>query len=135
MSEPRDITVLIAARNEAVNLPKCLGSLKPVRRVLVIDLDSTDGSDRIARELGAEVVSFDWNGRYPRKRQWALDYLEIDTAWVMLSGGEPWAKYAAEARANAAHYRWDQCSPSLAAVFAELTLSAPGAGVTGLTLT
>lgn len=84
MTEPRDITVLIAARNEAVNLPKCLGSIKPVRRVLVIDSHSTDGSDRIARELGADVVPFTWNGRYPRKRQWTLDHLKIDTAWVIL---------------------------------------------------
>lgn len=84
MSEPLDITVLIATRNEAANIGICLKHLEPVRRVLVIDSNSTDETVLIARQHGAEVVSFEWNGQYPRKRQWALDQLGVTTAWVML---------------------------------------------------
>lgn len=84
MHEPLDITVLIAVRNEAANMERCLARLEPVKRVLVVDSGSTDGTIEIARRLGAEVVPFIWNGRYPRKRQWALDNLGISTGWVIL---------------------------------------------------
>lgn len=84
MSEPLNITILIAVRNEAANMEHCLASLEPVKRVLVVDSGSTDGTVEIARRHGAEVVQFSWNGRYPRKRQWALDHLGISTDWVIL---------------------------------------------------
>jgi glycosyltransferase involved in cell wall biosynthesis len=84
MADALDITVLIATRNEAANLGFCLDSLVPVRRVLVVDSHSTDGTPECAKERGAEVVPFAWNGVYPRKRQWALNQLDIDTRWVLL---------------------------------------------------
>lgn len=79
------VTVLVAAKNEAVNLPKCLAAVVGrVDRVLVLDSHSTDGSAYIARRHGAEVVQFDHRGGYPKKRQWALDTLDIRTDWVFL---------------------------------------------------
>ena len=41
-------------------------------------------SCEIAAEYGAEVVQFDYEGGYPKKRQWALDNLPVDTPWVLL---------------------------------------------------
>lgn len=79
-----DITVIVPTRNEAANIRCCLESLRPARRILVLDSNSTDATDRIATSHGADVVPFQWNGRYPRKRQWALDHLDIDTEWVLL---------------------------------------------------
>jgi glycosyltransferase involved in cell wall biosynthesis len=84
MNEPLDITVLIAARNEAANMAACLDSLVPVRRILVVDSQSSDATVELSAARGAEVVQFVWNGQYPRKRQWALDRLNITTGWVML---------------------------------------------------
>ena len=79
------ITVLIAAKNEAANLPKCLAALTGrVGRVIVIDSQSTDGSTELAQAAGAEVVQFHYAGGYPKKRQWALDTLPINTDWVFL---------------------------------------------------
>jgi glycosyltransferase involved in cell wall biosynthesis len=79
------VTVLVAAKNEAVNLPKCLAAVVGrVDRVLVLDSHSTDGSADVARRHGAEVVQFDHRGGYPKKRQWALDTLDIRTDWVFL---------------------------------------------------
>lgn len=78
------ITVLLAARNEEANLPKCLASLRPVCRVVVLDSGSTDRTVEIAKQAGAEVVSFIYAGGYPKKRQWALDNLTIQTPWVLL---------------------------------------------------
>ncbi|MEO2091698.1 MAG: glycosyltransferase family 2 protein [Gemmataceae bacterium] len=82
---PLPVTVLIAAKNERVNLPKCLAAvIGRAVRVVVLDSHSTDGSADIARECGAEVVQFDHRGGYPKKRQWALDTLDIRTDWVFL---------------------------------------------------
>ena len=78
------ITVLIAARNEAANISRCLGALKPARRVVVLDSQSSDGTAELARQYGAEVVPFHYAGGYPKKRQWAMDSLKIDTPWILL---------------------------------------------------
>lgn len=78
------VTVLLAARNEAPNLSKCLSALGRAERVIVIDSCSADGTAEIARAAGAEVVQFSYAGGYPKKRQWALDNLEIRTPWIFL---------------------------------------------------
>jgi glycosyltransferase involved in cell wall biosynthesis len=78
------ITVLLAAKNEAVNLPRCLAALKPGARTILLDSHSTDATADIALSHGAEVVQFDYRGGYPIKRQWALDRLAIATPWVLL---------------------------------------------------
>ncbi|MBL8330564.1 MAG: glycosyltransferase family 2 protein [Rubrivivax sp.] len=76
------ITVLLAVKNEASNLPKCLAALHPAQRVLVIDSHSTDLTPDIATQWGAEVHQFSYAGGYPKKRQWALDQIPIHTDWV-----------------------------------------------------
>jgi len=78
------ITVLIAAKNEEANLPRCLEACAPAERVVLLDSNSTDATPQIAREHGAEVVQFDYGGGYPKKRQWALDSLNIETDWIFL---------------------------------------------------
>ena len=78
------ITVLIAAKDEAINLPRCLGALTPATRVLVLDSHSVDQTESIALHHGAEVVQFEYRGGYPKKRQWALENIDISTPWVML---------------------------------------------------
>jgi glycosyltransferase involved in cell wall biosynthesis len=82
--EKLPVTVLLAAKNEAVNLPRCLGALGPASRVVVLDSHSTDATAEIARSHGAEVVQFDYRGGYPKKRQWALEHAAIGTPWVLL---------------------------------------------------
>ena len=78
------ITVLIAAKNEAANLPRCLSSLSPVKRVVLLDSHSTDGTVELARNASIEVVQFNYEGGYPRKRQWALENLAVETPWIFL---------------------------------------------------
>ncbi|WP_295436361.1 glycosyltransferase family 2 protein [uncultured Thiodictyon sp.] len=78
------ITVLLAAKNEALNLPRCLGALGAAMRVIVLDSYSADATPGIALAQGAEVVQFDYRGGYPKKRQWALEQVAIDTPWVLL---------------------------------------------------
>ncbi|BDD87659.1 glycosyltransferase family 2 protein [Desulfofustis limnaeus] len=82
--EKLPITVILAAKNEAANLPRCFSALGPVAHVVLLDSHSTDDTAEIARRWGAEVLQFDYKGGYPKKRQWALDTLPIDTPWVLL---------------------------------------------------
>lgn len=84
MSQTLPITVLIAARNEEANLGRCLDALAPAGRTIVIDSQSTDRTASIAQSRGAEVIQFTYGGGYPKKRQWALDTLQLATPWVLL---------------------------------------------------
>jgi glycosyltransferase involved in cell wall biosynthesis len=78
------VTVLLAARNEEANLSRCLSALAQAERVIVLDSYSTDGTAQIALEAGVDLVQFEYRGGYPKKRQWALDELNIRTEWVLL---------------------------------------------------
>lgn len=78
------ITVLLAAKNEEANIGRCLAALSPATRVVVLDSHSRDETSQIAMSAGAEVVQFDYLGGYPKKRQWALDTLDITTEWILL---------------------------------------------------
>jgi len=78
------VSVIIPVRNEAENLPRCLESLACCREVYVVDSQSTDATVEIARSFGATVVQFYYQGGWPKKRQWALDNLTLDTPWVLL---------------------------------------------------
>ncbi|MGH9495672.1 MAG: glycosyltransferase family 2 protein [Candidatus Sulfotelmatobacter sp.] len=83
-AEMLPITVIVAARNEARNLPGCLESLKEVGEVYVIDSQSTDGTPKIAQSHGAHVVQFHYQGGWPKKRQWAMESLPLAYDWVFL---------------------------------------------------
>lgn len=78
------ITVIIAARNEAGNLPRCLNSLADMEQVYVVDSQSTDSTVEIARRHGAEVFQFHYRGGWPKKRQWAIDNLSLANDWILL---------------------------------------------------
>ena len=61
------LTVIIAARNEARNLPRCLDSLAEIGEIYVVDSQSTDSTVEIARGRGAKVVQFHYPGGWPKK--------------------------------------------------------------------
>lgn len=77
------ITVIIPVKNEEQNLPKCLNQLINFAQVMVIDSNSSDTTVRIAEKWGAEVIEFNWNGQFPKKRNWALRNLPIQNKWVL----------------------------------------------------
>lgn len=84
LSSTVPLSVIIAARNEAVNLPRCLASLRGVGEVWVIDSQSTDATVEIARSYGAKVIQFHYQGGWPKKRQWAMDALPLAYDWILL---------------------------------------------------
>src|SRR5579864_8055128 len=78
------ITVIVPARNEAHNLPRCLESLRCAGEVYVIDSQSNDATGQIAESYGAHVVQFHYQGGGPKKRQWAMDSLPLSYDWIFL---------------------------------------------------
>lgn len=78
------LTAIVAARNEAGNLPRCLASLREVGEVYVIDSKSTDDTIEIAKAHGANVVQFHYKGGWPKKRQWAMESLPLAYDWIFL---------------------------------------------------
>lgn len=76
-------TAIIVTKEEGENLAYCLLPLVTMfARVVVVDSESRDETLRIAREMGAEIVPYVWNGHYPKKRQWSLQNIEGLGAWV-----------------------------------------------------
>jgi glycosyltransferase involved in cell wall biosynthesis len=78
------VSVIVAARNEARNLPTCLESLRDAGEVYVIDSQSSDATPEIARSFGAKVVQFYYQGGWPKKRQWAIDTVPLSYDWILL---------------------------------------------------
>lgn len=80
-----DISVIILTYNEELHIRRCLERLRPLEaeRIVIIDSESTDGTCRIAREMGAEVVVHPWPGNQAAQFNWALDNLDIQTRWVL----------------------------------------------------
>ena len=83
-AEKLPVSVIVAARNEEKNLPRCLEALRDVGEVYVIDSGSTDATPEIARSFGAKVVQFHYHGGWPKKRQWAIDNLPLAFDWILL---------------------------------------------------
>src|SRR5262249_40120835 len=68
------VSVLIAVRNEERNLPRCLEGIRDwAGEVVVVDSQSSDRTVDVAKSFGATVLQFDYQGGWPKKRQWALD--------------------------------------------------------------
>lgn len=78
------ISVLIPAKNERDNLRACLESCRFAGEVVVVDSASTDGTRDIALEMGAQVVDFQWNGQFPKKKNWALANFPWRHDWVFI---------------------------------------------------
>lgn len=84
MMDSPDLTTIILTFNESVHISRCINNIKPIsKRIIIVDCFSTDGTQDIARTLGAEVVQHEWPGNQAAQFNWALDNLEIDTEWIL----------------------------------------------------
>lgn len=81
---PVPLSAIVPIRNEAKNLPRCLASIGWADEIFVVDSQSSDGSQRIAEEHGARVVQFEFNGTWPKKKNWALEHLPFRNQWVFI---------------------------------------------------
>lgn len=76
------ITVIVPVRNEEKNLPTFLPLLKDFDEVLIIDSDSDDATKEIVEKFNYPLIQFQWNGHYPKKRNWTLQNVPIKNEWV-----------------------------------------------------
>ncbi|HWB19063.1 MAG TPA: glycosyltransferase, partial [Phycisphaerales bacterium] len=78
------LDVMIITHNESLNIPHCLDALKGwANRIFVIDSGSTDGTQELARERGAEVIHHEWEG-YARQKNWGLENLPFESPWILI---------------------------------------------------
>jgi glycosyltransferase involved in cell wall biosynthesis len=62
-STPLPVSVVIVAKNEARNLPRCLASVRGWTAEIVVALnDTTDESETVATGFGARVTRLTWQG-------------------------------------------------------------------------
>src|SRR3990167_2651202 len=78
------VSILIPIKNETSNLPRCLSSVSWADEIVVVDSHSTDGSQQMAESFGAKVVQFDFNGTWPKKKNWALVNVPFSNDWVFI---------------------------------------------------
>jgi glycosyltransferase involved in cell wall biosynthesis len=78
------VSVLVPVKNEANNLPRCLASVSWAAEVWVVDSQSIDATAPIAEAHGARVVQFQFEGVWPKKKNWALESLPFAHPWVFI---------------------------------------------------
>ncbi len=78
------VSVLLPVRDEELNLPAALDSVRWAGEVWVVDSHSTDRTAEIACEHGARVVQFDYPGRGWKKKNWSLETLPFAHEWVLI---------------------------------------------------
>ncbi len=115
-----DTVVFIPAWNEELNLPAVLADLKlhiPDADVLIVDDGSTDRTAAVAREHGAEVLSFVANrglrAGIAAGYEWALDHDYAFCGRVDADGQHP----AAELARLLALVREDRCDVAVGSRF------------------
>ena len=90
-TDPRvPVSVMIPTLNEASNLARCLDHLTWADEVVIVDSGSRDATNRIAETYGAKVVNFDWNGAWPKKKNWALSNVDFANEWVLIVDADEW---------------------------------------------
>lgn len=79
------LSVIIPIKNEEKNLPACLAALAGwADEIVVADSGSMDRSAEIAAQFGATIIQFEYQGGWPKKRQWVLDTYPLRNDWVLL---------------------------------------------------
>ena len=77
-----DVTFIILTKNEEINLPDCIDSIKDfAKRIILIDSGSTDRTCEIAKERGAEVYVHPFE-THARQFNWGIDNTNIVTKWT-----------------------------------------------------
>ncbi len=77
------LTVVIPVRNEAPNIRRCIECIPSGSPIIVVDSGSEDDTVDLAKRADAQVIQFNWNGQFPKKRNWVLRNTSIQTPWVL----------------------------------------------------
>ena len=78
----KDVTFVILTKNEEINLPDCLESIKDfAHRVIIVDSGSTDNTVKIADKYACDIYTHPFEN-YARQFNWALENCNITTKWT-----------------------------------------------------
>lgn len=82
----QDVTIVVLTKNEEVNLPDCIESVKDfAKRIVIVDSGSSDKTEQIAHQFEKQInVDFYYHPfeNYARQFNWALDNTNINTKWT-----------------------------------------------------
>jgi len=76
------ISVVIIANNESINIERCIKSVSWSDDILVLDSGSKDGTQDLARAMGARVDYREYDN-YANQRNYALDFGQLKYQWVL----------------------------------------------------
>jgi len=76
------ISIIILTKNEEIDLPRCLASLRWCDDVHVIDSGSSDKTKEIAGSFGAHIYENSFKS-FGHQRNWSLDHCDIKHAWIL----------------------------------------------------
>ena len=74
------LTVIIATKNEALNIVECIQSVSFANEIIVLDSGSVDGTQELATGQGAKVFELDWPG-YGKQQQRGIS--KSQSEWVL----------------------------------------------------
>jgi len=78
------LSIIIPVKNEELNIGRCLDSVDWADQCFVIDSQSEDRTCEIAESKGALIVQFNYDGGWPKKKNWALDSLQFKHEWTLI---------------------------------------------------
>lgn len=77
------ISLCMIVKDEEDNLPRCLESVKDiVDEMIIVDTGSVDATVQIAKQYGARLYNFPWNGSFSDARNESLKHAVCD--WIMV---------------------------------------------------
>lgn len=77
------ITVIIPCKQDYERLTVSLPAVNDCEQVIVVDSHYHAMTAQLCLAQNAEYVTFEWNGMYPKKRNWALENCRIRNRWVL----------------------------------------------------
>ncbi|MCS7471460.1 glycosyltransferase family 2 protein [Stieleria sp. ICT_E10.1] len=77
------VSVVVLAKNEEINIVRCVDALAWADEVVVVDDASTDATVASAERSGARVVNHPFES-FAGQRNWALDHAGLRNEWVLM---------------------------------------------------
>lgn len=75
------ITAVVLTKNEAGKIRRCLDAIRWVDEIILVDGESTDGTQNIAREYGALVINHPFGGDFGEERNLGNAHAASD--WIL----------------------------------------------------
>jgi len=98
------ITVLIETHNEEKHIEECITSARLVAdTILVVDMESTDGTREIAKTHGASLISFPYSHYVEPARAFGIEHVQTEWVFILDADERITHKLAIEIRKTVPH--------------------------------